>query len=85
MPREYVLKDFVSGTADVTKSWNVSMDHITIHNDDAVADVSVEVNGMTIIVKPYTSINEVMTPFRSIAVTATAAFRIAVRDMREYS
>lgn len=85
MVREYVLQDFVSGTANVTKNWTVSMDHITIYNDDATADVSVAVNGMTIVVKPYTTVQEVMEPFRTMVVTATAAFRIAVRDMREYN
>jgi hypothetical protein len=82
MIREYVLKDVVNGSTSTTKSWGISMDHITVCNDDQSYDLSVEVGDMTIIAKPLETIEAMTEPFSSINIVASAPFRIFVRDLR---
>lgn len=83
--RGTVVKDSIIGSANVTKTYNSSMYGFGIVNDASrddtgASDLTFTIGGLTIVVKPRESFDNLFTPFTSVSITATKPFRAVVRE-----
>jgi hypothetical protein len=73
-----VVKDYFTGSTNVTKSYSEDMAGIDIVNDSTTRDLTLTVNGISIPVKATEEYNGTFIPFRSLNVVATDVFRATV-------
>lgn len=77
----YAVTDFITGSTGFEKSYETPKNCIVIAND-GTDDVSVTINGFTIVVKAGEIFDEYLDTWDKMTVTATTPYRIYVRDMR---
>lgn len=77
--RGRIVKDAFSGSANVTKSYGTTqMFGLGIVNDGET-DLTVTLNGFTIVLKAGESFDDLFDAFTSFTITTTSAFRTVVR------
>lgn len=72
------VKDYWTGTANVTKTFTSPRNSLLLSNDGA-SDVSVTINGMTIVVKPTEVFDERFDEFASVTIATTSIYRAWAR------
>lgn len=80
-----VLKDAFSGSTTITKTYTTEMFGFGIVNDtevgsDTAADLTFQINGFEITVKPSEAFDDLFEPFQTVTVTATGPYRAVVRE-----
>lgn len=78
----YILRDFIVATGDLTKSWNIYMDSISIipTSSEVTVEVYTTVDIITLVVSPDEILDEIILPFNKIVISSTAKYKISVRD-----
>lgn len=76
--RGRIVKDAFSGNANVTKSYGEEMFGLGIVNDGE-SDLTVTLNGFTLVLKAGESFDDLFDAFTSFSITATGAYRTVVR------
>lgn len=74
-----IVKEVISGSANVTKAYGSPMFGFAITND-GLADLTFTINSLTITVKPGESFDDLFEPFNGVVINATDAFRSVVRE-----
>ena len=76
--RGRIVKDAFSGDSTTSKTYNTPMFGLGIVNDGS-SDLSVSLNGFTIVLKPGESFDDLFDAFTSFTITGNSAFRTVVR------
>lgn len=77
--RGRIVKDVFSASGNLTKTYGTEMYGIGIVND-GLSDVNVTINGLTILIKPGESFDDLFEPFKKIQFTATESYRAVIRE-----
>lgn len=77
--RGRIVKDVFSASGNLTKTYETEMYGIGIVND-GLSDVTVTINGFSILVKPGESFDDLFEPFKEIQFTAADSFRAVIRE-----
>lgn len=77
--RGRLVKDAFSGSSTVTKTYQNNMYGFGIVNDGA-SDLTVTINGFSIVVKSGEAFDDLFDPFKTLTITGTSAFRAVVRQ-----
>ena len=76
--RGRIVKDAFSGNANVTKTYVEPKYGLSVVND-ATTDLTVSINGFTIVLKAGESFDDLFDAFTSFTITATGDYRTVVR------
>lgn len=77
--RGRIVKDVFSASKNVTKEYETEMFGVGIVND-GLSDVTVKINGLSILIKPGESFDDLFEPFKKIQFIATGSFRAVIRE-----
>lgn len=74
-----VVKDIIEDTMSVVRTYPTAMFGLGVVND-GISDLLIEVNSMTITVKPGETFDDLFEPFTTLRIHATSSFRAVVRE-----
>lgn len=76
--RGRIVKDSFSGNTTITKSYTTQMFGLGIVNDGE-SDISVSINGFTIVLKAGEAFDDLFDAFNTFTITGNSEFRTVVR------